>query len=120
MATIYGNDRRKISGTLRLLRYYRDFINSECELAIDPESGWMRSTMTKDEARRKLHLLLDMAINRKGGLTESTRKRLDEYQVRLWRDASRLRDIRRRTRVYQFETQEIRERCSHLLSSYDD
>jgi hypothetical protein len=36
------------------------------------------------------------------------------------RDRARLREIRRRVRVYEFETPEMRKRFGHLLSGYEE
>lgn len=49
-----------------------------------------------------------------------TRKRKDSWQAAIVRDRHRLEDIRRRIRVYQFETPEMMRRFGHLLARYDD
>lgn len=46
----------------------------------------------------------------------ATRKMSSDYETRSRRDKYRLRDISRRIRVYQFETEEVRRRFGHLLS----
>ena len=48
------------------------------------------------------------------------RKLKPEWQTGMRRDRQRLQDIRRRIRVYQFETPEMRKRFGHLLSTYED
>jgi hypothetical protein len=64
--------------------------------------------------------MLSEVINRHDRSYGIGRKWDNDYQVRLWRDSRRLRDIANRIRVYQFETSEARNRFSHLLSRYDD
>jgi hypothetical protein len=59
-------------------------------------------------------------IDTKAGVKRVGRKFDPMYQTGLMRDARALRDIKRRIRVYQFETPEIRARFSHLLSSRND
>ncbi len=49
-----------------------------------------------------------------------TRKQKDSWQAAIVRDRHRLEDIRRRIRVYQFETPEMMRRFGHLLARYDD
>lgn len=48
------------------------------------------------------------------------RKWASPYQIQLWRDSRRLRDIASRIRVYQFETEEARSRFSDRLARHDD
>ena len=71
--------------------------------------------------RAMLAWLVHAAINRKAGIPDvACRKQDPDYQTRLCLDAGRLRDIRRRIRVYQFETEDVRRRFAHLLSRRDD
>jgi hypothetical protein len=82
--------------------------------------GLLRVLRRRGELSR-LAYLVNVAINRKAGISDvACRKQDPDYQARLRRDAWRLRDIARRVRVYQFETPEVRDRFSHLLSRYDD
>jgi len=67
-----------IAATAKLVKYFRDFIRSDKELAIDTTSGWARSTMTKADAQRILGELIDIAVNRKGGTT-LTAQQEDDY-----------------------------------------
>jgi hypothetical protein len=59
-------------------------------------------------------------IDNKAGIEQFGRKHSDQYQMGLKRDAYRLRDIRNRIRVYQFETPELTRRFGHLLAHHDD
>jgi hypothetical protein len=63
---------------------------------------------------------LNLKINTYGGILagrELWRKWDDDYRVQLWRDRQALWQIlRQRYRIYQFETQEVRSRYSHLLA----
>jgi hypothetical protein len=110
---------QQIRATVRLLRYYRAFLDSGETLCRDIEGGY--GTMSHHQVKRRLPFLLHVAINRRAGIPDvACRKQESDYQVGLYRDSWRLRDIARRVRVYQFESQEVRRRCAHLLSSYDD
>ena len=72
-------------------------------------AGWKR------EFLRALH----RRINAKEGPYDIWRKQMPDYQLCMARDRARLREIRRRVRVYEFETPEMRKRFGHLLSGYD-
>lgn len=72
------------------------------------------------EARRQFRNALQRRISGRAGASVQGRKCDPEYQLRLWRDSRRLRDIAHRIRVYQFESDEARRRFSHLLSHHDD
>lgn len=116
----------RIVGTLKLLLYLKRFLASDCVECVDPIArmhGWRSGFyLNKEQARRQLHWLIDVAINRKAGLPDVRDHRdTPDYLTRLRRDYWRLIDIRqRRIRVYQFETPEVRRRFKHLLSRYDD
>lgn len=66
----------------------------------------------------------------RGGLSERINRHVtgygigrkwdNDYQVRLWRDSRRLRDIAARIIVRQFETVEARSRFAHLLTDWRD
>jgi hypothetical protein len=108
----------KIRATVKLLQYYRSFLRSDCHEAKDPQQ-W-GSYMNKAQAGRRLHWLIDVAINRKAGV-ECKERCCDPLTWIGWRrDQQRLQDIHRRIRVYQFETEEVKTRFSHLLSKHDD
>ena len=82
----------QVAGTLKLLRYYRDFLASDCELCRNPESQWA-DTLTKGQARRRLRFLVNTAINRKAGVPDvACRKQDADYQAGLRRDCNRVRD----------------------------
>lgn len=81
-----GVEKQAISATKALLQYFRDFIASDAKFAKVPESayGWTAAgeIMDKDEAKRRLRSLIDIAINRKAGipdLTPEQDKRLADY-----------------------------------------
>lgn len=107
-----------IRATVNLLRYYRAFLRSGCREAKDPQQWGFY--LDKDQARRRLHWLIDVAINRKAGI-ECRWRCCGPLTWSGWRrDQQRLRDIHRRIRIYQFETETVRTRFSHLLSRPDD
>jgi hypothetical protein len=113
--------RELLRNTIALLSYLRRFLRSDCRECVDPSDPARFGRLTKDEARRHLHYLLDVAINRRNGMSdEPFPKCADDYQLRLRRDQSRLQDMARRVRVYQFETSEVRRRFGHLLVSRED
>jgi len=81
-----GADKQAISATKALLQYFRDFLASDAKFAKVPTSayGWTTEgeVMDKDEAKRRLRSLIDIAINRKVGipdLTPEQDKRLADY-----------------------------------------
>lgn len=81
-----GVEKQAISATKALLQYFRDFIASDAKFAKVPESayGWtaVGDVMDKEEAKRRLRSLIDIAINRKAGipdLTPEQDKRLADY-----------------------------------------
>lgn len=81
-----GIEKQAISATKALLQYFRDFIASDAKFAKVPESayGWTATgdVMDKEEAKRRLRSLIDIAINRKAGipdLTPEQDKRLADY-----------------------------------------
>lgn len=109
---------KQIRATRNLLQWFRDFLASDCDEAIDPYTGgWFPKRLNKAQARKKLHWLIDVAINRRAGLPDNDPADLIPY----WRDKQRLEDILvRRIRHYQFETVEVRNRFGHLLSAHAD
>ncbi len=108
----------QVTATIALFRYFHRFLKSDCTHCLIP-GDWTRRKLTKQEARRHLDRLIDVAINRKAGIPDETYAECE--QMTHWRrDQQRLRDIGQRIRVYQFETVEVRQRFGHLLSRYDD
>lgn len=85
----------------------------------DPSSLWPGFGYWPERAESILHAM-------RGGLSERINRHIpgygigrkwdNDYQVRLWRDSRRLRDIAARIIVRQFETEEARARFSHLLT----
>ncbi|WP_292992642.1 hypothetical protein [Nitrosomonas sp.] len=71
-------DKEAIAATNQLIKYFRDFIASDFEKAKVPTSiyGWTATgqVMNKDEAKRMLRSLIDVAINRKAGIEDITPK----------------------------------------------
>jgi hypothetical protein len=118
--TIYG-DKHRIRATLGLLRWYRDFTRSECDAARDPSDIFNR-TMTREEARARLDMMINVAINRKGGAPYSYGRRDTSNHARaLLQDRLDVEAIRReRRRVYQFRTREYRQACGHMLANRMD
>ena len=110
--------RDQIRGTIGLFRHFHRFLSSDATHCLIP-GDWTRRKLTKEQARRHLDRLIDVAINRKAGIPDETYAECE--QMTHWRrDQQRLRDIGQRIRVYQFETVEVRQRFGHLLSRYDD
>lgn len=79
-------DKRAIAATKALLKYFRDFLASDAKFAKVPTSvyGWMAEgdVMDKEDAKRRLGKLIDVAINRKAGIPDLTPKeeeRLADY-----------------------------------------
>jgi hypothetical protein len=119
MVGVYLNQPvEKIRATVKLLQYYRAFLRSDCTEAKDPQQWGFY--LNKSQARRRLYWLIDIAINRKAGIECKDRCCDPLIWVGWLRDRQRLREIGRRIRIYQFETEEVKKRFSHLLSRYDD
>ena len=91
-----------------------------CALPADArvkEPGWAGGVIGAAEMRAKMRVALDRRINIRGG-NEADNEPID---VGLLRDAHRLDDIiRRRVRVYQFESELVRAKFGHLLACRDD
>jgi hypothetical protein len=85
-------------------------------------TNWAGSDLDAAAWQREKSRALHARINAKGGITYSRYN--DPHTTGLHtgfiRDRIALDNIRKRVRVYQFETRAVRERFSHLLSSYDD
>jgi hypothetical protein len=117
----------QIRGTVKLIRYYRQFIRSNYEKCHDPTGQWASDPLTKDRAQRRLTSMIHLAINRKAGIPEvSGRKQESIYQLELRRDCDEIREHRRRRRRLwglngrRFRTDEIQARYGHLLADNDD
>jgi hypothetical protein len=82
--------------------------------------SWSSKLLDAAGWRRAFISALFRRIDDKAGIEHSGRKHSDQYQTGLMRDAYRLRDIRNRIRVYQFETPELTRRFGHLLARHDD
>ena len=105
----------EVRATIKLLRFLRAFLASDCSHCVDPIGGYYH--LNKAQARRLQGELIHRAINRKAGIPDSDPD-TDRDQ---WRDKIDVEAItRHRVRVYQFRTRHVRRRLSHLLSSYDD
>lgn len=80
-------DKEAIAATNQLIKYFRDFLASDFDKAKVPTSiyGWTATgqVMDKEDAKRRLRELIDVAINRKAGIEDITPKqkqRLIDYQ----------------------------------------
>ncbi len=80
-------DKEAIAATNQLIKYFREFIASDFDKAKVPTSiyGWTATgqVMDKENAKRRLRELIDVAINRKAGIEDITPKqkqRLIDYQ----------------------------------------
>lgn len=87
--------------------------------------SWCNPSLDATGWRREFRSALNNRINAKGGVEPMSRycppNLNPAYNYSGFvRDQQRLKDIRRRVRVYQFETRAVRERFGHLLSSYDE
>jgi hypothetical protein len=84
-------------------------------------NGWNWYPVPAADILRDLERGMHDRINRHDRTRCAGWRKLDaEYQHRLHADAYRLRNIARRIRVYQFETEEARLRFAHLLSHHGD
>jgi hypothetical protein len=120
---VYLNQSKKaISSTLITLKYFKAFLQSNCERMIDPYSDWQRRELTKEQAKNKLQWLVNVAINRKAGIPDiPSRKYSDEYQTDLKRDYYSLYNkITNRIVVHSFNLPEMNKRFNHLLSDYNE
>ncbi|PSJ15980.1 DUF2958 domain-containing protein [Nitrosomonas supralitoralis] len=81
------SDKKSIVATNQLIKFFREFIASDFEKAQVPTAiyGWTATAqvMDKEDAKRRLRELIDIAINRKAGIEDITPKqqqRLDDYR----------------------------------------
>jgi hypothetical protein len=70
-----------------------------------------------DDILAAMRGMLSDVINRHDRTYGVGRKWDNDYQIAMWRDSPRLRDLAQRIRVYQFESREARSRFSHLLTA---
>jgi hypothetical protein len=117
----------QVRGTLAILRYYREFLASDCEKGRDPEDRHWENVITKEYARQRLAFLIHVAINRKAGIPDITCRRQDAaYQHDLHKDCADIRNYRRsRIRPWglngrRFRTDVIQERFGYFLDRDDD
>ena len=61
----------QIRATKALLQHFRQFLASDCTHMHNPITGWKRETLDKQQARQKLSWLINIAINRKAGITDA-------------------------------------------------
>jgi hypothetical protein len=90
--------------------------NPESPVILDRYDG----ETTAKEAREKFIKAMHNRINSRGNDSKRGKKDDYDYLMNLRRDFYKLKDIHNRIRVYQFNTQEVRSRFSHLLSNYHD
>lgn len=76
--------------------------------------------LTKAEWTAEFRRALDRRINLKVGPEPLWRNLDPDYQMRLYRDRGWLEEIGRGRRVYQFDTELMRQRFGHLLASRSD
>ena len=100
---------------LEILRKANEAFNNNIKVKL----FWNDEPMDREGFRKEFLMALDRRINLKGNVP-ITKKWDDTYQTHLLRDKRRLEDIGKRISVYQFETEIVRKRFSHLLSSYND
>ncbi|TAK06521.1 MAG: hypothetical protein EPO39_08710 [Candidatus Manganitrophaceae bacterium] len=81
---------------------------------------WSDRPMDLRAWRKEFIDALDRRITKYGGLDGRGRKFDPDWQLWMRRDRHRLEDIRKRVRVYQFETKEMRRWYGHLLAHRDD
>ena len=114
--TVYGTDSKRIRVTRDLLAWYRAFIRSDADAAHIP-GELFGETMTQEEAQTRLSHMIDVAINRKGGIPDSYGRRdTSDHRRALLQDSIDARAARQRVRIYQFRTPEFRRTCGYLLS----
>lgn len=110
----------QVRGTLWMLRYYREFLRSNCERCPNPEDR-QGNSLTKDQARRRLAFLINVALNRKAGI-DGTERPID---IELWRDCQLVQHLIHRNNpsglqwrwhnMRKFRTDRIQKRYGHLL-----
>lgn len=107
-AGVYAEtDKRAIAATKALLKYFRDFLASDAKLAKIPEqvkgltallNTGNGGSMDKEQAKQALRSLIDIAINRKAGISDPTPE-----------DAQKLADYAHDARtISDYMTQRIR------------
>jgi len=77
--------KRQLTGTVKLLKWYKRFIASDCHEA--PRPFQWGSYIKKPEAQRELTRLINVSINRKAGIPDNPSKHYGlEFQAEIWRD----------------------------------
>ena len=122
-----GIEKRKIAGTLKMLRFYRSFIQSDSRYAECPDLQdvlFRMGTLGRDAAQARLWKLVNTAINRKAGIPDY------HYDVELWRDCQLVQHLAHRNnpsglqwRTWhpkQFRTRWIQRRYGHLYQRDED
>lgn len=112
IAGVYlGQSPERVAASVRLLRYYRDFLASDSAHCRHPESEpWRCDTLTKPAARARLKWLIDVAINRKAGVPD---ERTDWSLIRFARAVNTPR-----LRVYRHDCPgRYRSRLEHRLTN---
>lgn len=66
-----GQTHQAIVATLATLRHFQAFLASDCRVMHDPYERNFPVELNKRQAERKLHWLIQVAINRKAGVPES-------------------------------------------------
>jgi len=109
----YSTDKATITATLKLIKWHKAFINSNCDIAHIPGDPW-QGTMTKKQAAQHLTDSLMRSINERAGITFHCR-----YEdCQFIRDQHRISDcIHNRIIIRQLETRQIKDRFSHLLTT---
>ncbi len=83
--------------------------------------SWSGPQLNQEGWQREFHKALDERINLKVGQPLHWRKLAHTYQIELFRDQRKLREIMlQRIRHYQFATDEVHKRYGHRLAPYDD
>ena len=122
MGAYLNQKKENITNTIKILKYFQEFLKSNYNKMIDPYSGWTKYELNKIQAKKKLEYLIHVAINRKAGIpdTPKGRKYSENYQLDLRRDYNKLKDIKNRIIVRSFNLPEINKRFSHLLYIDED
>ena len=122
MGAYLNQKKENITNTIKILKYFQEFLKSNYNKMIDPYSGWTKYELNKIQAKKKLEYLIHVAINRKAGIldTPKGRKYSESYQIDLRRDYNKLKDIKNRIIVRNFNLPEINKRFSHLLYIDED
>ena len=128
MSGVYlGCRKASITGTLRMLRFYRKFLRSDPlkwnECADLQDVLFRMGTLGSDAAQSRLWKLVNTAINRKAGIPDP------KDDIELWRDCQLVQHLVHRNnpsgmqwRTWhprKFRTRYIQRRYGHLLKEED-